>query len=112
MSHDSASVFRIDRLAVPAAAMGPLLAQVERNQARLRAQPGCRQAHALVRPADAEGFNLMTVVEWADARAMTAAKAVMDALHAAEGFDPGTFRQGLGVRTESAVYGPAVVSAP
>ena len=27
-------------------------------------------------------------------------------------FDPGTFRQGLGVRTESAVYGPAVDSAP
>ena len=112
MPSPSASLFRIDRLAVPAASMGPLLEQVERNQARLRAQPGCRQAHALVRTADAEGFNLLTVVEWADAQSMTAAKAVMDALHAAEGFDPGTFRQGLGVRTDSGVYGPAALSAP
>jgi hypothetical protein len=52
-------------------------------------------------------FNVVTIVEWADAAAMANTRATMQAHYAREGFDPPTFMDSLGVRGDLSVYSAA-----
>lgn len=49
-------------------------------------------------------FNVVTIVEWADERALANAKSSMQAHYAQEGFDADAFMKQLGVRGDLGIY--------
>jgi heme-degrading monooxygenase HmoA len=78
------------------------MAQVERVDRQVSALPGCRQ-HLVLMQLDPtlsarDCIQVMTIVEWADAQALQAAKAHLQRHYAREGFNPQAFMQALGVR--------------
>jgi hypothetical protein len=98
------SVFRIDKFVVPPAAMSAFMARVFRIQRLLGALPGCKQNLVLTQTGGPGEFNVVTLVEWASAQAMSDAKSSIDAQYAGEGFDPASFMTSLGVRGDLALY--------
>jgi heme-degrading monooxygenase HmoA len=99
-----ASLFRVDKFAVPAASLEAFLARVHSVDRLLARQPGCKQNLVLTQTEGPGEFNVVTIVEWASAQAMAQAKAAMQAHYASEGFDPPTFMKRLGVRGDLSVY--------
>lgn len=94
------SVFRIDKFAVPAAVMPDFLPRLRRIDGLLAQQPGCLQNLVLVASDASAEFNVLTLVEWADAEAMATARTAVQAQYAKEGFDPAAFMRQLGVRAD------------
>ncbi|HEX3140086.1 MAG TPA: antibiotic biosynthesis monooxygenase [Rhizobacter sp.] len=103
----AAAVFRIDRFEVPAQALPAFMERVRFVDQRLAGLPGCRQNLVLQQPGSGAETRVITLVEWASAQAMEAAKAVMQKEYAAEGFDPPAFMRQLGVRADMGSYSPA-----
>jgi heme-degrading monooxygenase HmoA len=101
------SVYRIDRFVVPRAAAAAFLARLHQIDGLLAGQPGCRQHLVLSSAADADTQQVITLVEWADAAAMQAARAVAQQRYVEEGFDPPAFMRSLGVLPELRVFQPA-----
>lgn len=99
-----ASLFRVDKFAVPAASLGAFLARVHDVDRQLARQPGCRQNLVLTNTDGPGEFNVVTIVEWESAQTMAQAKANMQAQYASEGFDPPAFMKRLGVRGDLSVY--------
>jgi hypothetical protein len=104
---NAASVFRVDKFIVPADALPTFMDQVRRTQRALDALAGCQQNLVLTQTAGPGEFNVVTLVEWADAQALAAAKAVMQQKYAEEGFDATAFMQRLGVRADMGLYSNA-----
>lgn len=100
----STSLFRVDKFAVPAASLGAFLERVHNVDRLLASQPGCKQNMVLTQTEGPGEFNVVTIVEWASAEAMAAARATMQAHYATEGFDPPVFMRSLGVRGDLSVY--------
>ncbi|HSV60955.1 MAG TPA: antibiotic biosynthesis monooxygenase [Variovorax sp.] len=101
-------VFRVDKFAVPAAALSAFLARVKWVDRVLAEMPGCRQNLVLTQAGEASSeFNVTTIVEWESAEAMSAAKARVRWRYAEEGFDPAAFMRRVGVRADLGEYGPA-----
>jgi heme-degrading monooxygenase HmoA len=100
-------VFRVDRFTVPAAAMPAFIQALRHIQQILGGQPGCRQNLVLARDGGPGEFNLVTLVEWASADALAAARAAVQAQYAKEGFSPAALMRELGVRADMGVYSPA-----
>ena len=100
----SASVFRIDKFVVPSQSISAFVERIHQVQRMLGEQPGCLQKHVLTQTGDSSEFDVVTVVEWADADAVTAAQAVMQKRLASKGFDIQAFRKKLGVRGDSGTY--------
>ena len=100
-------IYRIDKFVVPPAAMSAFLARARKVQGMLGALPGCGQNLVLTQTGGPGEFNVVTIVEWADERALANAKSLMQAHYAQEGFDADTFMKQLGVRADLAVYSPA-----
>jgi len=108
MPHDSsATVFRIDKFIVPAAVLNVFVDQMHRIQNTLRTLPGCLRAMVLTQTGGPGEFNALTVVEWANDEAVAAAQQAVQKKFAEDGFDPKTFVQGLGVRSDLAMYAQA-----
>ncbi len=103
----SLASFRVDRFIVPRPVLEPFMARVRLTQRLLDERPGCRQNLVLLGAPDGESIGVVTIVEWASADAMNAAKAIMQAHYAREGFDPAAFIQALGIRADIAAYQPA-----
>jgi heme-degrading monooxygenase HmoA len=98
------STFRVDKFVVPAHALPAFMERVHRIQRMLDGVPGCRQNLVLTQTGGTGEFNVVTVVEWANAQAMDAAKAIVRKKYAEEGFDPASFMQRLGVRADMGIY--------
>lgn len=98
------SIFRIDRFVVPAHALPAFMERLRFTQQTLDAQPGCRQNLVLKQEGNPGEFKIITLVEWADAEAIAAAKAAMQAKYREEGFDPAAFIQELRVQADMDVY--------
>ena len=94
------SVFRIDRFSVPPAAAPAFMDRLRRIHGWLDEQPGCFQNLVLVANEPSAEFNVLTLVEWQDAQALTAARTAVQARYAQEGFDPAAFMRALGVRAD------------
>ncbi|WP_430391561.1 antibiotic biosynthesis monooxygenase [Dyella sp. 20L07] len=97
-------VYRIDRFNVPAHALSAFMERLRHTQNVLDEQPGCRQNLVLTQADLAGEFNVMTMVEWSDESALSAAKAVMQQRYMQERFDPAAFMQGLGVQADLGFY--------
>ncbi|ABE43323.1 antibiotic biosynthesis monooxygenase [Polaromonas sp. JS666] len=100
----SAPVFRVDKFQVPAESLTPFIDQIQHVQRTLGTLPGCRQKHVLTQTGGPSEFNVVTIVEWANAQALAAAQAVVQKQLAEEGFDLASFRQKLNVRGDSGFY--------
>jgi heme-degrading monooxygenase HmoA len=101
------SVFRVDKFAVPPDALPAFLERVRHIDRLLAKEPGCKQHLVLTQTQGPGEFNVVTIVEWADAAAMAAARAAMQVHYAREGFDPPSFMKSLGVRGDLSVYSAA-----
>lgn len=110
-SSSAASVFRADKFLVPAPALTDFLKQVERVDAELSTLPGCEQHLVLIQEAHPgeDVLHVLTVVEWASAAHLSAAKTHMQRHYAqqGEGVDPAALLRRLGVQAEMGVYRPA-----
>lgn len=102
----SATVFRIDRFSVPTAVLPDFMSRLRRIENLLAGQPGCLQNRVLVATDSAAEFNVLTLVEWAHAEAMAAARAAAQAQYSKEGFDPAAFMRQLGVRADLGSFEP------
>lgn len=98
------SIFRIDKFVVPPAAMLAFMARVQRTRNILSTLPGCRQNLVLTQTGGPGEFNVITIVEWANAEAFADARSAMEERYAREGFDPGSFMRSLGVRGDLGLY--------
>lgn len=101
------SVYRVDRFAVPPDSLPAFLERVRQMDRLLATQPGCKQHLVLTQTQGPGEFNVVTIVEWADAEVMAAARATMQAHYAREGFDPPSFMKTLGVRGDLSVCSAA-----
>ncbi len=106
-NHTSDSVFRIDKYFAPPEALPALLERLRHIQEILSTIPGCQQNLVLTQTGGACEFNVLTIVEWASAQAMNAAKTIVHKKYAEEGFDPASFMIKLGVRAELGIYSSA-----
>ncbi len=100
----STSVFRIDKFVVPSQSISAFVERIHHVQRMLGEQPGCLQKHVLTQTGDSSEFDVVTVVEWASADAVAAARLVIEKQLATEGFDIQAFRRKLGVRGDSGMY--------
>lgn len=103
----SAPVFRIDKFVVPTETLAAFIAQMQRVQQTLRTLPGCLRAHVLNQTGGAGEFNVVTLVEWANAEAVASAAVFVKQKFAEEGFDPVAFTKNAGVRSDLGFYGVA-----
>jgi hypothetical protein len=100
----STSVFRVDKFVVPSQSISAFVERIHHVQRVLGDLPGCLQKHVLTQTGDSSEFDVVTVVEWASADAVAAARVVMQKQFAVEGFDLQAFRKKLGVRGDSGMY--------
>lgn len=98
------SVFRVDKFAVPQAALSTFMARVRAAQQALDAMPGRGQNMVLQQEGGPGEFNVVTITEWESADAMAAARDAMAEKFRREGFDPEVFRRSLGIRADVATY--------
>ena len=101
------TVFRVDQFVVPNHALPAFLKQVHRIDALLHEMPGCEQNLVLTRKEDIDTTRVLTLVQWQNEAGMAAAKAVVQQIYAAEGFDPPAFMRQLGVVADFGMYGLA-----
>jgi hypothetical protein len=101
------AVLRVDKFSVPPEAMRPFLNRMKRTQRTLRTLDGCLRAMLLTQTGGASGFNVVALVEWADAASLDAAQAFMRRRFEETGFDPAAFAEGLGVQADLGFYQPA-----
>ena len=101
----SAAVFRVDKFIVPSASLPAFMARMKEIQQMVRALPGCRRDLLLQQTGGAGEFNVVRLIEWASAEAVTSALATMQQRFKDEGFDPTAFFiQQLGARTDFGLY--------
>jgi heme-degrading monooxygenase HmoA len=100
----STSVFRIDRFVVPSSTVPAFIERLHHIQRTLGTMPGCQQNLVLTQKGGSGESNMVTVVEWTNAQSMAAAKAAVEKIYAAQGFDPSAFMQKLEVRADLGVY--------
>lgn len=101
----AAAVFRVDKFAVPAASLPAFFAKMREIQQVVRQMPGCRRDLLLQQSGGAGEFNVVRIIEWADALSVEAALAAMQKRFKDEGFDPTAyFVRQLGARTDFGLY--------
>ena len=100
-------VLRIDKFAVPPESLDTFVNQMKRIQRTLRTLAGCQRTMVLTQSGGDSGFNVVTLVEWADDAAVAAAGKYMQRWFAREGFTPAAFARELNVRTDLGFYEPA-----
>lgn len=103
----SATVHRIDKFVVPATVLPAFVGQMQRIQRILRTLPGCLGQKVLTQTGGSGEFNVLTVVEWEDADAVSAAQAFVQQKFAEEGFDPAAFVKANGIRADLGFYSVA-----
>lgn len=92
-------IFRADRFRVPSAAAAQFLDRIRRTHRVLDDAEGCLLNLVLTRDAGPV-VEVLTVVHWRDRASHDAARVMMRAAYAAEGFSPDRFMQELGVEAE------------
>ncbi|MGC4804640.1 antibiotic biosynthesis monooxygenase family protein [Micromonospora sp. DT233] len=99
-----AVVYRVDKFAVPEPVREEFWRQVRRTHAILRTQPGFLDDALLEQHSGPGRFNAVTIVRWASADDLPAARAAVHAAHRAEGFEPAVFFEHAGIEADLANY--------
>lgn len=103
-SSQSSAVYRVDRFVVPAHALPAFMARVHSIDQRIHLLAGCKQNLVLSQAGTSAEFNVVTIVEWENMQALTAARELIQQQYAQEGFDPAAFMHQLGVRADIGLY--------
>lgn len=100
----TASIFRVDKFIVPAAARDAFVERLKTIQALLDGLEGCLQNLVLEQVSGPGTFNFVTIVEWASQEAMENARRIAAAEYARTNFDPQAFMQQLGIAADMGNY--------
>ena len=100
----SASVFRVDKFVVPAASLDVCITRMRYVHAILVGLPGLLQRHILTQTGGDGEFNVVTLLEWSDADAVTAAVAHVQKRFADDSFDPKKMVAELDIRADQGFY--------
>jgi len=103
-STPSHRIYRLDKFVVPNQVREEFLAKAKSIIELLRVQPGFIQDFLLEQPTPTGDFNLVTLVEWQDARAVENARAAVLAMHKSTGFDPQEMFARLGIKADLGNY--------
>ncbi|WNZ26788.1 antibiotic biosynthesis monooxygenase [Leptolyngbya sp. NK1-12] len=105
-------IYRVYKFVVPNQAREEFLTQVKKTHQLLKAQPGFIQDFLLEQPADTEEFNVITIVEWRDAKAIEDARAAVMTMHKNTGFNPQEMFARLGIKADLGNYKPSMPNNP
>ena len=97
-------IYRLDKFVVPHIALEEFLARVKSIHEVLRTQPGFIQDFLLEQPLSDEAFNLVTLVEWKDAKHIENARAAVMAMHKSTGFNAQETMARLGIKADIGNY--------
>jgi heme-degrading monooxygenase HmoA len=97
-------IYRVDKFVVPNQAREEFLTQVRNTHELLKAQPGFIQDFLLEQPADPGEFNVITLVEWQDTKAVENARAAVMTMHKSTGFNPQEMFVRLGIKADIGNY--------
>ena len=101
---EPAPVYRVDKFIVPEHSRDEFLSKIMETHRILRAQPGFLR-DSILEQIDGPGkYNIVTVAEWKSQGAIDAAKKVVQAEHAKNGFSPQQTMQRLGIEGDIANY--------
>ncbi|MBS3651747.1 antibiotic biosynthesis monooxygenase [Pseudaminobacter sp. 19-2017] len=107
---DSRSVYRIDKFIVPPPARDEFMAKVLETHEWLWTMEGCLQNLVLEQVSGTGRYNVVTVVEWADAASLEKATAAMLHKRERDGFDPREMLARLGIVADLANYGTCAMT--
>lgn len=108
-STTSDRVYRLDTFVVPNEARQEFLARVKSTHELLRAQPGFIQDFLLEQPAAGGALNIVTLVEWRDAKSIDNARVAVMERHKAIGFNPQELFARLGIKADLGTYKGIIV---
>jgi heme-degrading monooxygenase HmoA len=97
-------LYRVDKFIVPAAGRDEFLARVRDTHAVLRRQDGFLQDMILEQQSGPGAFNIVTVVEWANAEIVGRVSEAVAKRHAELGFDRNELIARLGITADIANY--------
>ena len=100
----SQSVYRVDKFIVPEAARDEFLKTVRHTHELLRKQPGFQWDQLLEQQSGPGSFNIVTIAEWKNDEAMTAASVVIQADRETTGLDPRALMHRLNVTPDLGNY--------
>lgn len=106
------TLYRVDKFAVPTAALAEFLAATKAVHETLRRQPGFRYDLVLQQQDGPGTFNVVTVAAWENADAVTRARAVVAKEYESRGFDPAELIARLGVTADFGTYTDVRVPLP
>ncbi|MCX5578016.1 antibiotic biosynthesis monooxygenase [Kaistia terrae] len=104
VSTPSSPLYRVDRFIVPANGRDEFLARVHDTHAVLRQQDGFLQDMILEQQSGPGAFNIVTVVEWANAEVVGRVSEAVAKRHAEIGFDRHEMIARLGITADIASY--------
>ena len=100
----TASIYRIDKFAVPDDAKEEFLARVRETHGILKDCPGFVDESVFEQVSGSGTFNVVTIVEWAGRDAAENAVHAVKAARAEQGFDPAAFMSKLGISPDMGFY--------
>ncbi len=98
------ALYRIDKFAVPEAALLEFLALVNRTHEVLRRQSGFVRDLVLQQVSGPGQFNAVTFVEWADQASYDEAAEAVHRFHGTIGFDAKSAMARLGITADIGIY--------
>lgn len=98
------SVYRIDKFVVPEGGKQEFVQRVRETHEFLRTLPGFVRDLVVEKTDGAGVFNYVTLVEWESKEAISAAKNMVHAHHAARNFSPQELWSRLGIEADLANY--------
>jgi quinol monooxygenase YgiN len=101
---EQAHIFRVDKFIVPEAARAEFLQRVHATHQVLRQQPGFVRDTLLEQFSGPGRFNFVTIAQWQNQAAVDAARSVVMAAHAADGFNAQEMIQRLGIEADIGNY--------
>lgn len=100
----STHAFRVARFVVPTAGRDEFVARLQRTHDLIAEQPGVVQDFLLEQSGGPGEFNVVTIVEWENEKAIEAARGAVEQAHADRGFDPEALFERLDVTPDFATY--------
>ncbi|ACY99043.1 MULTISPECIES: antibiotic biosynthesis monooxygenase family protein [Thermomonospora] len=98
------AVYRVDKFIVPDQAREEFWRNVRRTHAVLREQPGFLEEVLLERHSGPGRFNAVTIVKWASADDLAAARTAVEQAHRQIGFQPAEFFRTAGIEADLMNY--------
>lgn len=98
------SVYQVDKFVVPTASINTFVEKLTEAHGFLDDMDGCLQNLILTRENGPASYSVVTIVEWRDHVCFDHAKSLASERHRANGFDPATMIDALGIHADLGNY--------